>query len=146
MAPHNISHNPPPLLTHSTSNISQASTVFSMPEEDDERLPLSPSSSSRGSPPLISATATPVVPPSGANPQHNPFPASPSIAASTAGSKRTASGTVKSTLLGASGPDSPATPVTPRFARIHTGIDASPKNVSQACPTSMECSIPPLFL
>ncbi|KAG0634049.1 hypothetical protein HOY80DRAFT_988459 [Tuber brumale] len=135
MVPRSTSHNPPPLLTHSTSNISQASTIFSMPEEDDERPPDSPSSSSRGSPPLISATTTPIVPPSGANPQCNPFPASPCIAASTAGSKRTASGTVKSTLLGASGPGSPATPETPRFARIHTGIDASPRDVSQISTT-----------
>ncbi|RPB16398.1 hypothetical protein P167DRAFT_316868 [Morchella conica CCBAS932] len=132
---HMVTH-PPPLLSHS-STLSQASTAaFSIRDSPDiDERPSSPYSS-RDSPPLsmiMSTTATPVVHPAGVNPQFNPFPASPSIAASSAGSKRTASGTVKNTFpnSASSVPNSPATPVTPRFARMHTGIDASPKNVSQ---------------
>jgi hypothetical protein len=91
-----------------------------------------PMPSTPGSPPAILSTATtPVVPFSAANPQRNPFPGSPSVV-STAGSKRTASGTVKPIPTDPSSPATPATPATPsHFARSQSSIDTSPRNVSQ---------------
>lgn len=152
MSTTHMATHPPPLLSHS-STLSQASTAaFSIRDSPDiDERPSSPYSSRDSPPPsmIMSTTATPIIHPTGVNPQFNPFPASPSIAASSAGSKRTASGTVKNTFpnSASSVPNSPATPVTPRFARMHTGIDASPKNVSQVCVSNRPIlKIPSLFL
>ncbi|KAI5781451.1 hypothetical protein EDC01DRAFT_632729 [Geopyxis carbonaria] len=130
MALPSLSVHPPPDSLHPTpASITHYDTAVT-PSEDV----LSPISSSPDSPQAImSTTATPVVPLSAAHPQRNPFPSSPSIAASTAGSKRTASGTFKSFAANsASVPSSPAQPATPgRFVRSQTSVDPSPRNVSQ---------------
>lgn len=96
-----------------------------------------PLPSTPGSPTAIISTATtPIVPLSAVNAQRNPFPSSPVVGASTAGSKRTASGTVKPVPMnGASVPSSPQTPATPatpgHFVRSRSNMDTSPRNVSQ---------------
>ncbi|KAF8249902.1 hypothetical protein K440DRAFT_640691 [Wilcoxina mikolae CBS 423.85] len=99
------------------------------PNGDEGTTPIP---STPGSPPAVLSTATtPVVPLSAANPQRNPFPGSPSVG-STAGSKRTASGTVKPISTDPSSPATPATPATPgHFARSQSSHDTSPRNVSR---------------
>ncbi|KAL7268131.1 hypothetical protein RUND412_009259 [Rhizina undulata] len=127
-----------PSLQQSSSTLSQASTcTSSIPlSQDTEERPSSPCSSRDSPPPSLSTITTPVIPQSGANPMHNPFPLSPSLTASAAGSKRTASGTVKPTLShSASMPSSPATPATPRLARSQTSVDISPRNITQVIST-----------
>ena len=114
---------PDDLPSHPESVITPNGDVGSTP------LPSTP-----GSPPAIISTATtPIVPLSSAIAQRNPFPGSPVVGASTAGLKRTASGTVKPiSMNGASVPSSPQTPASPgRFARSQSKMDTSPRNVSQ---------------
>ncbi|KAA8910524.1 hypothetical protein FN846DRAFT_534128 [Sphaerosporella brunnea] len=107
-------------------------TVAPYAERRDTPMPSTP-----GSPPAVISTATtPVVPASATNPQRNPFSASPCVGASTGGTKRTASGTVKPVAANsASVPSSPGTSTTPatpgRAARSQSVLDTSPRNVSQ---------------
>lgn len=88
--------------------------------------------STPGSPPAVISTATtPVVPLSASKPQRNPFPASPLVGLAAAGSKRTASGTVKSMYTENGSPVTPASPSTPGRLRSQSAVDTSPRNVAQ---------------
>jgi hypothetical protein len=88
--------------------------------------------STPGSPPAVISTATtPVIPLSASKPQRNPFPASPLVGLATAGTKRTASGTVKSMYTENGSPVTPASPSTPGRLRSQSAVDTSPRNVAQ---------------
>ncbi|KAI5814273.1 hypothetical protein BZA77DRAFT_319453 [Pyronema omphalodes] len=88
--------------------------------------------STPGSPPAVISTATtPVIPLSASKPQRNPFPASPLVGLATAGTKRTASGTMKSMYTENGSPVTPASPSTPGCLRSQSAVDTSPRNVAQ---------------